>query len=177
MSASLLQKQYLSTAVAVCPNTAKVVALPAMNLADRLKLAREDAGLTQTELAVRMKPKMAQQTIQHLESGRNKGSKRLPDIADALGVRYPWLAKGDGPMRETAPSEALGPPAATPLDLSTLIAAVRDAEEVFVRVRKHPSPEGTAQVVAWFYRHYADGRHEKPPERDVRSLLRLVSSR
>lgn len=120
-------------------------------------------------------------------SARQRGAvpyREVVSYAEESGQSLDWILLGRGPEpmhSEIAEKrEDYGAPAeAASLDLSILIAAVHDAEEVFTRRRMHPSPDGTAQIVAWFYRHYAaaDGRREKPPERDVRAMLRLVSSR
>ena len=64
-------------------------------LASRLKAARNEAGLSQDELAV--KAGMTRGGIGHLETGRRDGSTHLPKIADALGVNALWLAEGKGP--------------------------------------------------------------------------------
>jgi len=69
-------------------------------LAQRLKSSREDAGLTQVELAE--KAGVSQQTIQYLESGRNKSSRELVNIALALGVNPVWLDKGTQPKQGVA---------------------------------------------------------------------------
>ncbi|MGL4674634.1 MAG: XRE family transcriptional regulator [Wohlfahrtiimonas sp.] len=61
-------------------------------LKDRLKEAREKAGITQQQLAD--SAGIAQSTIMFLESGRNKGSTRIVDIAKALGVSPDWLLYG-----------------------------------------------------------------------------------
>lgn len=61
-------------------------------LAERVASARELSGLTQQELAAKIKVKQA--TISYLESGRSKRSGFLPDIARACGVDIGWLAFG-----------------------------------------------------------------------------------
>ena len=49
--------------------------------------------MTQEELA--RAAGVSQVTIQHLESGRNKSSRKLVDIARALGVSSDWLGASD----------------------------------------------------------------------------------
>lgn len=61
-------------------------------LKDRLLQARQRKNLTQEELAI--KSGVSQVTIQQLESGRNKSSRKIADIANALSVSTDWLAKG-----------------------------------------------------------------------------------
>lgn len=68
-------------------------------LADRLKLAREQAGLTQKELADRAHT--GQSTVASIERGRNSGSTLLTKFAMILHVEPLWLAEGRGPMRRT----------------------------------------------------------------------------
>jgi SOS-response transcriptional repressor LexA len=61
-------------------------------LKDRLHSKRQALGLSQQQLAD--KAGVSQVTIQHLESGRNSSSKKLLEIAKALGVTAEWLASG-----------------------------------------------------------------------------------
>ena len=63
-------------------------------LKDRILERRTALGLSQQQLA--NKAGVSQVTIQHLESGRNATSKKLLEIARALGVTAEWLASGNG---------------------------------------------------------------------------------
>ncbi|PHM33566.1 helix-turn-helix domain-containing protein [Xenorhabdus innexi] len=65
-----------------------------MTLADRLKEAMADKGLTQSALAE--KAGMAQSMIWKLLSGNATKTGRLVDLAKALGVRPEWLSDGSG---------------------------------------------------------------------------------
>ncbi len=73
---------------------------PSEMLKDRILERRTALGLSQAQLAE--KSGVSQVTIQHLESGRNSTSKKLLDIARALGVTAEWLASGEGPLREAS---------------------------------------------------------------------------
>lgn len=71
--------------------------LPALNrplatFAQRLTFRREQCGLTQAQLA--KKSGLSQATIGNLETGRNKGTKKILELADALKVTPEWLANG-----------------------------------------------------------------------------------
>ena len=68
-----------------------------MHIGKRIKEAREEAGLTQEELA--KAAGVAQSTIGGLESERNPGSSRTAEIAAVLGVEPLWLAAGKGEKR------------------------------------------------------------------------------
>jgi transcriptional regulator with XRE-family HTH domain len=63
-------------------------------LAERLKWARINAGLSQEELG--KKAGVSQSTIGNLEAGTRSSARRLPQIADVLGVDALWLAEGRG---------------------------------------------------------------------------------
>lgn len=65
--------------------------------ADRLKLAMSDAGLTQANLAE--KAGVSQAAIQKLTSGKAESTRKIVEIANALGVRVEWLSSGVGAMR------------------------------------------------------------------------------
>lgn len=73
-------------------------------LAERLRECREEARLSQTELARRAG--VSQSTVANIESGRNQGSKHIVPIAEALGVRVEWLNSGKAPKGRDAKIEA-----------------------------------------------------------------------
>lgn len=67
-------------------------------LAARLTEAMTAARLNQRQLAERVTQlsgeRLSQVAIQKIKSGKTARSKRLPDIAQALGVTVEWLARG-----------------------------------------------------------------------------------
>lgn len=65
------------------------------SIAERLKHAREEAGLTQPELARRSH--VSAGTIGNVESGIRKAPRELLAIARALKVNAEWLKAGKGP--------------------------------------------------------------------------------
>jgi transcriptional regulator with XRE-family HTH domain len=70
--------------------------LHGMNLGERLKKAREHAGLTQKELEE--KSGVLQQMISKIEKGRQDTSAYIVQLAVACGVRPEWLGMGQGEM-------------------------------------------------------------------------------
>lgn len=66
-------------------------------LKDRILTRRLKLELSQQQLAD--KAGVSQVTIQHLESGRNRTSKKLVEIARALGVSAEWLMSGVSPSK------------------------------------------------------------------------------
>lgn len=66
-------------------------------LAQRLNQAMELSGMSQGALA--KASGVAQPTIWRLTSGNARGSTKIVEIANALGVRTEWLSAGLGPMR------------------------------------------------------------------------------
>jgi transcriptional regulator with XRE-family HTH domain len=81
--------------------------LPRMDLAQRLKTARKEAGLSQARLAELSK--VSQQMISKLESGRSTETAGIVRLALACDVRPEWLESGAGPMRGVDPGHALAP--------------------------------------------------------------------
>ncbi|MCY0389604.1 helix-turn-helix transcriptional regulator [Robbsia sp. Bb-Pol-6] len=69
-------------------------------LAQRLVWAREKAELSQAGLAKLVK--ISQSNIGNLESGARKSSRKIVEIAKALGVSPDWLANGTGNPGEKA---------------------------------------------------------------------------
>lgn len=64
---------------------------------DRLKQARKSAKLTQLQLATAVNT--TQGSISDLESGRNKSTTNLIEMAQVLNVNPTWLATGKGEMK------------------------------------------------------------------------------
>lgn len=64
-------------------------------LAERLKREREQAGLTQTQLGQRAG--CGQSLIGNLETGGQKSSAKIPQIAAALGINALYLSSARGP--------------------------------------------------------------------------------
>lgn len=81
---------------------------------DRLKKARQAAGLSQSELARRVG--VRPQTIQFIEAGGVKKPRYTVEIALQLKVNPEWLANGRGSMRNSGftlsqrPAHYLSPP-------------------------------------------------------------------
>lgn len=65
-----------------------------MSTGERVKLARKECGISQSELGRRTG--LTQPTISDLERGRNASSTELIAIAAALGVNAVWLSTGKG---------------------------------------------------------------------------------
>ena len=63
-------------------------------LAKRLRYARERMGLTQSELARRVK--LRPQAIQFIEAGHVRRPRSVVEIARVLGVNAEWLLLGEG---------------------------------------------------------------------------------
>lgn len=68
-------------------------------LAERLKLARKEQGLSQKALGELIG--VSQAAIQKIEVGKAKETTKILDLSNALGVRPEWLSSGHGEMRET----------------------------------------------------------------------------
>lgn len=77
-------------------------------IAERLKKARDDLGLTQGQLAE--KAGVTQGTIANVENSIRKRPRGLIRIAAVLGVRPEWLEDGSKPEKPTS-TAAVGEPA------------------------------------------------------------------
>lgn len=66
--------------------------------AERLNAAMDAAGISQGKLAAIIG--VSQPAVQKMTSGKTQGSKKIIEIASALGVRAEWLADGSGIMRD-----------------------------------------------------------------------------
>jgi transcriptional regulator with XRE-family HTH domain len=72
-----------------------------MSIGNRLKIARKHAGLSQIDLVAKLNGLMSQQNISQLESGTNKGTEYVVQLAMACNVSPEWLAMGTGEMIKT----------------------------------------------------------------------------
>ncbi|EKN4720290.1 TPA: XRE family transcriptional regulator [Yersinia enterocolitica] len=70
-----------------------------MTLAQRLKVAMKESGLTQAALAE--KAGVSQAAIQKITSGKSQSTTKLLEISRALQVRPEWLGEGILPMKES----------------------------------------------------------------------------
>lgn len=59
----------------------------------RIRQAREEAGLTQAELAELLN--VGVRMVQHYEAGSHKPYKHLKEIAEATNRPFPWFLHGD----------------------------------------------------------------------------------
>ena len=61
-------------------------------LAERLKLARENAGLSQSQLGEKIG--LSQQSVAKIENGDTLQPRKIKEIAKALNVSQQWLQLG-----------------------------------------------------------------------------------
>lgn len=69
-------------------------------LAERLKYARDRKGWTQAQLA--LAADLSTGTVGNIEAGLRQAKGSIPQIAEALGVSYRWLATGAGEIDDKA---------------------------------------------------------------------------
>lgn len=72
-----------------------------MSISARVRAKRERLGLTQTELAEKVKA--SQQAIEQLENGKTRRPRYLPELAKALGVSVDWILNGDENFSQISP--------------------------------------------------------------------------
>ena len=74
-----------------------------MDLGDRIRQKRQEMGLSQTDLAIRLG--IRADAMWRYEHGLKPGPDRLYDIARELDVSMEWLLKGDRRRRMPSPPE------------------------------------------------------------------------
>lgn len=107
------------------------------SIADRMKQAREAAGLTQPQLA--KKAGVSPGTIGNIESGTRKQPRELLAIAAALRVTPTWLQSGTPPMRPSNIEEAPSTRGLVPL--ISWVQAGAWCEVVDVAEVREPAPD------------------------------------
>ncbi len=124
---------------------------PMKTLAERLRSARKEAGLTQHELTRRAGLK-GQSIIGGLESGGQLTSSYLPQLAAALGVNALWLAEGVGPRHATYAQ----PEAKIKLDAGLMYRATL-AVDVWLKSRPGKlTAEEKVELACYLYEMFAD---------------------
>ena len=74
--------------------------IPQFGISHRVRLAREYAGMQQSELAE--KTGLSRTSIANIERGSNMPRKKsIAAIASVTGVDHKWLAAGNAPVRVT----------------------------------------------------------------------------
>lgn len=108
-----------------------------MSLAERVKLAREQAGLSQAELAIEAstiaRRRISQQSIADIESGHVKQSRVLDEIAAALKTTGQYLKWGELGVTLGRPAVA-----ALPDDLPIFPCVIEPSDGDFMRVEFVP---------------------------------------
>ncbi|SAK65738.1 putative phage repressor [Caballeronia pedi] len=99
---------YLDVNTNVVDDSGTLQYMSNIGIGKRLIEAREKRGWSQDELAD--KAGVSQGTIGHLESGRNKSSTKLPQIAAALGVTVEWLTGSAKESGKSAANQSFGAP-------------------------------------------------------------------
>ncbi|PAV49362.1 hypothetical protein CK486_00895 [Pseudomonas sp. HAR-UPW-AIA-41] len=120
------------------PAQESVLAVKQSSLASRLIIRREQCGLTQAQLAA--KAGLSQATVGNLETGRNKGTKRILELAKALHVTPEWLLHGGN--LEEAKGDALR------YDMGVL-SKEQQLEKMlqrFVNMQAEPTPHNSAEA-------------------------------
>lgn len=75
---------------------------------ERLTAAMNAAGLSQGQLAEKVG--VSQPAIQKMAAGKTSGSRKMVELANALGVRPEWLSSGHGVMKLDSQDEHYIPP-------------------------------------------------------------------
>ena len=90
---------------------------------DRLALAREAAGLTQAQLAIKVGIRL--KTLQNWETARSEPrASRLQILAGVLNVSIVWLLTGEGEGGVQAPPEE--PPVSPGTEVAAILKEMRD---------------------------------------------------
>ena len=113
-------------------------------IAFRLKKAREWKGWKQSQLAIAAD--VSTGTIGNIEAGIRQAKGSIPQIADALGVSYQWLANGKGDMLPATATAALTLPSLTASATAAnhQLAPVQQAQDATANI----APELTEQCRA-----------------------------
>ncbi len=129
------------------------------SIGKRIQQARNEAGLTQDQLAQLVDVRMRQ--IQNYEAGDSAPYRRINQLAEALNVSTGWILHGDAPPSATVDASAVeehyAELAETLEDLAQVVVLIADA--VGVRPGEHEQLQGLVERLA------AAPREKNPPPR------------
>lgn len=127
------------------------------SFAERLTFLREERQLTQAQLAA--KSGLSQATIGNLETGRNKGTKKILELANALYITPEWLIHGGNLAQAKGaffrkdmgvlPAEETGPQHLLSLISHTQMAPVVEDEPETQAGIPTPSPARKLPIISW----------------------------
>ena len=127
------------------------------SFAERLTFLREERQLTQAQLAV--KSGLSQATIGNLETGRNKGTKKILELANALQITPEWLIHGGNLAQAKGaffrkdmgvlPAEETGPQHLLSLISRTQMAPVVEDEPETQAGIPTPPPARKLPIISW----------------------------
>lgn len=142
-------------------------------IAERLKLARQELDLTQRDMAERLGLSIG--ALKRIEGAGNVPSgETLLRYAEA-GINPGWVLTGIGEVRlERAPAPA---PATSSLDLESLTQSIQIVQDWLTQNRRTMPADRQAEVIALIYdlamQEMADGRTTVDTQKAAR-FLRLV---
>lgn len=96
-----------------------------MAIQDRIREAREQAGISQTELARLLGVTRSACSQWESQRGTAPRRERLEQLSSLLGVSFEWLATGRGADGAPLPEPAVLPPADLPPDQQELLGLYR----------------------------------------------------
>lgn len=127
------------------------------SFAERLIFLREERQLTQAQLAA--KSGLSQATIGNLETGRNKGTKKILELANALQITPEWLIHGGNLAQakgaffrkemQVLPAQEVGPQYLMGLMSSAQMAPVVDDEPQPQTGIQLPPPPQKLPIISW----------------------------
>ncbi len=125
--------------------------------AERLIFLREERQLTQAQLAA--KSGLSQATIGNLETGRNKGTKKILELANALQITPEWLIHGGNLAQakgaffrkdmQALPAQEVGPQYLMGLISSAQMAPVIEDESQTQPGIQLPPPPRKLPIISW----------------------------
>lgn len=108
-----------------------------MSIGTRIREAREEAGLTQKQLAIRVG--MRQPSLSQLETGESDGTTLIATFARELGVSAYWLETGRGEKLAAAPA---------PLDRPAKMTLAYEDEIALIDLYRRADERGKLVTVA-----------------------------
>jgi transcriptional regulator with XRE-family HTH domain len=144
-------------------------------LGERVRLLREQRGLTQSALAECL-PEVKQQSIDQLEKNKVRRPRFLPELAAVFGVNLQWLQHGKGPKDAAQALPSFD------VDRKLLSDVIMSLETVFRERNLAPTNEKKAELIAALYDAMsnldkdADAKDSRPDkEKITQAAITLIS--
>lgn len=136
---------------------------------ERLRMIREDRGVTQKEISLLIK--VSSRTWQNYEEGSSRPGMDICEKIVRLGYSANWLLTGEGSMHSDMACDAL---AAGFFNRDLMVELIGCVERALTELKVELAPEAKAALIVRLYDIYAEEKGAKVDVTEIKRHLKLV---